>query len=410
MGFFIRNWELKLGAAGLATILYTGLVFSGSFTDGHLTGVPIQRINQPNGAYVITQELPTVEVHYRQSRDTTSGPTTSSFAATVDLSQYDMQRAGQPQSLPVQVSSLADGISALDYSPTTVTLTLDTLSSKEVDVRVEHGPVPQGLELGTPSLSVTTVSARGPSSLVSQVVSARASISIDASGIDFQGPVELQGVDANGNPVASVDITPSSVIVRVPVTTQETNKTVPVVPRITGSPAAGFQVNAVTVTPATLTVRGTPDLLASVTELSTQAIDLKGLSAAKTFSVKPVLPTGLRAVSGTPATIAVKLDIAAALASKTFLVGVVCRNVPAGDTCLPQVGQISMTLAGSQPALAALKAASFTPSLEVGGLAPGSHAVTPTVSLPAGISLVAFSPGQVTVIISAPSPSPSPAG
>jgi YbbR domain-containing protein len=409
MSWLIRNWELKLGAAGLATILYTGLVFSGSFADGRLPGVPIQRINQPNGAYVITQDLPTVEVHYRQSRDTTGVPNTGSFAATVDLSQYDMQRAGQPQSLPAQVSSLADGVSVLDYSPTTVTLTLDLLSSKDVDVRVVHGPVPQGLELGTPNISVTSVSARGPSSLVSQVVSAQASINIDASGIDFQGPVELQPVDANGDPVPSVDLTPSSVVVRVPVTTQETNKTVPVVPRIIGTPAAGFQVRALTVTPAALTVRGTPELLANLTELSTEAINLKGLSAATTFSVKPGLPAGIRLVGDAPASVAVKVDIGPAISSKTFLVGVVCRNVPAGDTCLPQVSQISMTLAGSLPALTALKASSFTPTLDVTGLSPGTHSVTPTVSLPAGISLIAFAPGQVTVVISAPSPSPTPA-
>jgi YbbR domain-containing protein len=409
MSWLIRNWELKLGAAGLATILYTGLVFSGSFTDARLPGVPIQRINQPNGAYVITQDLPTVEVHYRESRDALSVPNTGSFAATVDLSQYDMQRAGQPQSLPVQVSSLADGVSVLDSSPTTVTLTLDLLSSKDVDVRVVHGPVPQGLELGTPNISVTSVSARGPSSLVSQVVSAQASISIDASGIDFQGPVELQPVDANGDPVPSVDLTPSSVVVRVPVTTQETNKTVPVVPRITGTPAAGFQVKALTVTPATLTVRGTPEQLANLTELSTEAINLKGLSAVTTFTVKPSLPAGIRLVGDAPAGVAVKVDIGPAISSKTFLVGVVCRNVPAGDTCLPQVSQISMTLSGSLPALTALKASTFTPTLDVTGLSPGTHSVTPTVSLPAGISLIAFAPGQVTVVISAPSPSPSPA-
>ena len=33
MGILLRNWHLKLSAVLLSTVLYTGLVFSGSFTD-----------------------------------------------------------------------------------------------------------------------------------------------------------------------------------------------------------------------------------------------------------------------------------------------------------------------------------------------------------------------------------------
>jgi hypothetical protein len=141
IGWIVRNWQLKLGAAALATILYTGLVFSGSFTDARIGGVPIQRINQPSGAYVITQTLSPVEVHYRRSQDATEPVTVDSFAATVDLANYDMQRPGQPQSLPVAVRSLATGVSILDSTPQQVTVTLDVLSSREVDVKVDHGQV-----------------------------------------------------------------------------------------------------------------------------------------------------------------------------------------------------------------------------------------------------------------------------
>ena len=112
MRWIFRNWELKLGATGLATILYTGLVFSGSFTDAHISGVPIQRINQPNGAYVITQDLGNVQVHYRQQSGISAPVTTDSFAATVDLSQYDMQRAGQQQSLAAADRTLDDCVEA----------------------------------------------------------------------------------------------------------------------------------------------------------------------------------------------------------------------------------------------------------------------------------------------------------
>src|SRR5512143_2694406 len=132
MGWILRNWELKLGALGLATVLYTGLVFSGSFTDSQIAGVTITRINQPNGAYVLTQELPTVEVSYRRSNQATSPITPETFPATVDLSKYDMQRSGQPQSLPVQVQSTAEGVTVQSFSPTQVNVILDQLDQSTV--------------------------------------------------------------------------------------------------------------------------------------------------------------------------------------------------------------------------------------------------------------------------------------
>ena len=408
MRWIFRNWELKLGATGLATILYTGLVFSGSFTEARIPGVPIQRINQPNGAYVITQDLGTVQVHYREVSGTSAPVTTDSFAATVDLSQYDMQRAGQQQSLPVQVRSLADGVSWLDFTPTRVTVNLDVLDTHSVPVVLDRGTVPAGLELGTPTLSADKVEARGPRSLLNQVVAAQARVTIDASGIDFSGQVRLVAVDARGQPVEAVELTPDVISVQIPVTTQETSKTVSIRPRLGGAPAAGYQVNQVTTTPAAVTLQGTPSALASVSDVTTDPIDIAGLTANRTFTVKPVLPAGVRLDKGEPATLGVTVVIGPAQASRTYLVGVTCRNVPSGSTCLPQLGQISMTIAGPQPTLATLKATQFTPFVDVTGLGPGTYQLTPGVTLPAGVSLVSFSPAQVPVVIARPTPSPSP--
>ena len=82
--------------------------------------------------------------------------------------------------------------------------------------------------------------------------------------------------------------------------------------------------------------------------------------------------------------------------------------MPSGSSCLPQLGQISLTVGGTQPALAALKASQITPFVDVRGLAPGTYQLTPQVVLPPGVSLVAFAPSQVPVVIARPSPGPSP--
>ena len=68
MSIFLRNWHLKLGAVFLATVLYTGLVFSGSFTEQVVSGVPIEMVGQPDDWVPLTQ-LETVEVRYRVAAD-----------------------------------------------------------------------------------------------------------------------------------------------------------------------------------------------------------------------------------------------------------------------------------------------------------------------------------------------------
>jgi hypothetical protein len=67
MSWLLGNWHLKLAAVGLATVLYTGFVYSGSFTEQVFPGLAVEAINQPDGAYPLTQQLGTVDVQYRLS-------------------------------------------------------------------------------------------------------------------------------------------------------------------------------------------------------------------------------------------------------------------------------------------------------------------------------------------------------
>ena len=116
MGIFLRNWHLKLGAVFLSTVLYTGLVFSGSFTEQTVSGVPIEMVGQPDDWVPLTQ-LETVEVRYRVAADSAQLVFPESFSATVEFDDYDQAQAGQPQALPVSIRPLLDGITVLSVTP-----------------------------------------------------------------------------------------------------------------------------------------------------------------------------------------------------------------------------------------------------------------------------------------------------
>ena len=404
MGFLLRNWQLKLAAVALATILYTGLVFSGSFSDKTFPGVPITALAQPEGTYLLTQQLGAVDVRYRSATDAPTTVTADSFAVTIDLAEYDMTLAPQVQSLKVSVRSLDDGIEVLPggFAPRAVSVALDRLDEVQVRVAVDSGEVPPGLEISTPQLSVQRVSASGPRSLLDRVDRALATVRIDPSGIDCCGQVDLVPVDVDGRRVESVELNPSSVRVQIDVNTVETSRTVPIRPLLIGAPAAGFEVGTVTAEPSVVTLRGAPEVLSAIAEVLTEPISLAGSNATLRATATLVLPDGARLADPGAAEPTVTVQIRETVGTRTLVLGLVCSGAPPDSGCLPHVQQVAATVRGTVSALDAIDAGSLTATLDVSGLGPGDHLVQPTVALPQGVTLVTLSPISVTVTIEPP--------
>lgn len=406
MGWLLRNWHLKLAAAGLATVLYTGFVYSGSFSEQVFPGLPIEAISQPDGSFPLTQQLGTVNVQYRLSTDA-ARVTAESFAVTVDLSAYDMDLAPQLQSLPVHVTSLQEGVQFLSVVPNSVPVALDRLAQRQVRVEVQTGTVPEGLAIEAPRVSLEEVTASGPQTQLGRVDRAVARVQVFESGIDVRQPqVVLVPVDIDGREVESVELDPATVTVEIDVRTVATSKTVPIRPHLTGSPADGFQVSAVTVEPTVITVYGLPATLEAIAEVTTEPVSIGNASANLLRDAELVLPAGARLADSTP-TPTVTVTIRPAVATQTYLVGVACDGAPDGAACLPQQSQVAVTLRGQTNTLADLDPTDLTPVLDASGLDPGEHQLTPVFSLPQGVQLVSVSPGTVTVVIQ-PAATPTP--
>ncbi|HUG86223.1 MAG TPA: CdaR family protein, partial [Euzebya sp.] len=113
-----------------------------------------------------------------------------------------------------------------------------------------------------------------------------------------------------------------------------------------------------------------------------------------------VLPDQTRLGEGTATAVAVSVSVDPELASRTILAGPVCQNVGSGLVCQPQVSQIPVTVSGTRAAVDALTPSQVTPVLNMAGLGEGTHQVTPSVNLPAGISLVQAL-GPLTVVLTA---------
>lgn len=407
MAWLVRNWHLKLGAVALATVLYTGFVYSGSFTEQTIAGVRVDVAGQPSD-WIRLGQIRSVTIRYRVPSNSAALVQPESFTALVRFSDYETAQAAEPQSLRVEVRSTVSGVDILSVAPAEVTVTLDRVDTKTVPVRIDRGVVPSGLEIGTPQLSVEEVTARGAASLLARVDHARATVSIQPSGIDVNDQVELTPVDVNAEPVLAVELDPSTVTVQIQVEAIETSKTVPVRPALQGTVAAGYEIGSISLDPPLVTLRGLPATLADVVEVSTEPLPIGGASASLTLEAVLVVPPGTRLSEASSAPV-VTVEIRAAVVTRTFLLGLVCRGADPGVACLPEISQVALTLRGTTAALDALDEAAISPVLDVTGLGPGQHDVVPTVVLPAGVERVSLSPRIVTVVLQPPA-SPTPAG
>jgi len=410
MGLILRNWHLKLSALLLATVLYTGLVFSGSFTDSSVQ-VRVEQVNVSSDVFVLSAEPGVIEVQYRVANEQAGGVTAEDFVVAVDIGAYDLERAPEPQELPLEVRALKDGLEDLSTVPETVRVAVDRVEVRSVPVEVELGTIPDGLEIDEPVLSAETVEVRGPAAVVGQVDRAVAFVDIPASGININEPVPLTLVDIGDQPVGAgqLEVDPEVVSVQIEVRAVETETTVAVRPTIDGTPAPGFALEAIRVEPAYVTIVGLPEVLEEITSVTTEPITIDGLAADETFEVELQLPDDISLADNEPTTVTVTATIGPSVSSRTFVVGVLCTG--SGDNaCVPRLDEVAITLSGAGEALSALTAADVTPTVDASGLDPGDHDLTPVVSgLPEGVELVGISPGAVPVTITAPEPPPTPA-
>jgi len=397
----VHNWPLKLAAVGLATLLYGGLVASQSTKTLSDIVIPITA-TYPADTFLLTTIDPVTEIRYFAPSGTR--PLSSDFEATVDLT--GIQPGSGPQRVPVHVVSIDDRITVVGVQPSAVTVDLDRLGSKTIDVVVDHDQAPEGLELGEVTVTPSQVQVSGPASVIERVVSARASVIIQPSGIDVDQDINLVAIDELGEAVGQVDVEPRAAHITIPVFSDRESRTLPVNPVISGDPAAGFEIAAVTVDPLTVLVEGDADQLAELVRVDTVLIPLSGVSSDRTVSVALALPTGVLAVGDDQ--ISVSITLRPVTETRTFNAGVRLIGAGRGLSYSVDVDRLLVTIGGSVADLDRLSGSALVADLDVTGLQPGTETVPVTFQLPTGATLVSATPSSVSVTITATSPTPTP--
>jgi len=361
------------------------------------TPIPLTVVGLNEGLEVV-QDLGTehVTLDLRAPRSSWENMRAGDFRAVLDLTGLG---TGE-HDVSVKVTRRDPQVTVLDVQRPEYTITIDQRMEKEVPVLVE---VMDGAAFGYESLqpiyTPMTVTVRGPSSQVEQVVRARAEIFLRSAKSQVERTQQLVAVDAQNRPVDRVEVAaPGRVQIVVPVEQWPGRKEVAVRVKLSGPPATGYRLSAVRSEPSTVVLQGDPDILSQVPGfVETEPLELTGATSDVRKRVALLLPEGVTSFDG---------DFVMATAGITPIVGgitiaeqLVVRGLGPGLSAETALQEVDVILSGPIPLLESMNEDDVFAILDLTGLVAGTHTVTPMLVVPDGIDQEAVIPETVEVVI-----------
>lgn len=295
-----------------------------------------------------------------------------------------------------------------DTTPRQLYVQLQPLLERELPVQVDVTlPLPRGFEIGEggPQPAEPGVLISGPQGKVEEVVAARMALNLSQQRNDFSTEPRLQPVDAEGNLVSGVTLSPSTMLVEVPVRTRSDIRQVSVQPNILADTLPeGFTLSSVTYNPQVVLVSGAPEALESAPgTLFTEPVSLEGRNSS--FEVQTRVNTAnedLFVFGGQGIT--VSIGITPLLTSRQFdqapveIIGLADEQYA---TLSPEL--VTVLITGARNALENMAASDVHVQVDLNELEAGSHAVVPDLSHildSTDVENISILPSEIDVLIS----------
>jgi len=200
--------------------------------------------------------------------------------------------------VPVHVAVHAKPVHILAYRPRQVEVVLSRLMQRTMPIEVELvGEPAVGYEAQRPRVWPPQVTLEGPEEAVQRVQRVEARVNIQGVRETVRQHVGLQAFDDQGLAVDEVHITPSSVLVTVPVERLGGFRDVVVRVVLEGQPAAGYRITNVAVHPPVVTVFSQdPKRVQDLSFVETEPITLADATESLERLVPLRLPEGVSVV------------------------------------------------------------------------------------------------------------------
>lgn len=371
--------------------------------------VPVQVLNE---AYIesggkmclIPEDQDTVSVTVTGKRKTVENLTADDLTATADLKQV-VDLDTEPIMVPISVS--CPGIEQNDAQavPRNMEIQIEEMMTQEFIVTVDTGDTKpgKGYEIGSVVANPEKVRITGPQSLIRKIDQVIAYIDVEGITRDMTKQVELKIIDKNQEELSSSQMQYLKYDIATPAVAVTANlwrvkSDIAVKAGYIGTPAEGYKVDSLTMTPSEVSVAGDEEALSQLEEqgntisISADQIDVTGRNAdfETKINLTDFLPSGLKLTSGTSETLIVKTEILP-VGSKSYSIStrdITVKNAPSGLEVVFETDRIEIRVRENGNTLDNLNLSDIKASIDLSGKKEGSYKISVQITLPEGYTLV----------------------
>jgi YbbR domain-containing protein len=298
--------------------------------------------------------------------------------------------------------------------PSQITLELAQRSEQLFNITIAPSNIPVGFEINPPPAEITT-KVSGSDAQVKQVAQVVARVNLANETKPVTRTLQLLAVDAEGNQVTGVDLTPSQVTTDIHIQPRPGVTVLKVTPTVLSATLPQGYLYRTTTDPANVAVQGDLSAIEAMQgSVATDDIDLSNKFQTFTQAVKLALPANVTLTD--PVNVVVTVQIDAINITRQFAnIPVQTQGLDKNDFGITiQPDQVTVVVTGPQSAMGTLQATDITVIAPLSGLAGGTYTVmlVPSVAHP-GLTAdntkltVQEQPVQVIVVALHPTPTPT---
>ena len=374
--------------------------------------IPVRVENRPPGTFLAEGWQQEVQVRMRAPRSVWDQLTIGDFDAVLNLSPNLTPLEPGSYWVPVDVSIDQELAQLLEVEPKLIKVELEAIGERTVPVDIQvRGEVELGYQADEPVVESDTVKARGPVSLVDQVMQAASSVSLRSARATVEENVTLTPLDAEGKRINGVTLSPEQVQVSVPVRPLPNVKEMSVTWTQVGQPAEGYHITNVGIDPPVVRVRGPVFVLRELPGfLTTEPISIEGRTEDVVERLLLELPPGVSMFDPPEPAVQVTIEIDPFFDSVTVTRTLTFQGLPASLTAVASPNDVEVILSGPRPRLSSLLPEDVRVILDLSGLRLGDEEqLEPLVVAPEGIRVESIIPSVIQVRIERqPTPTPQP--